>query len=240
MSVTSNSLVLPPAAIRTLILMGGDTSAMMEAGTEDNPATRGAHLLVRYTAPLNEYYENWHGRALHALNTYATNRRGALLTVRDTVSAAMGSAAQHVSANWNLTGNSMHKVNVAVGSAGGLADAGRRFRLHHAASQVAVATIGAKHGEDRHLVDYDDARGLQSAVLEVFAAQGVTSAELLSNAVSSTGQIQEVRHAQRAYLEQASRYETDRAMAAAESKAKRNSGIGSLLSVGASVVGAFL
>lgn len=237
MSVVSNNVALPAAALRALMLAGGDTDAVMEDGTEGNPATRGAHLLVKYNAPLNKYYEDWHGRVLHAFTAYATGRYGALQTQRATVAAAMGSATVYVTAAWNRAGASLQQHNQRAGVSAGLTDADRRYRLHHAGSQVAVATVGAKFGADMHKVDYDDARKVRDTAIKVFAAMGQTSADMLSNAVDYSGQVQEVKHSARMFTQHLTEMENERAIAAAEAKAKRKAGIGGLIGMAAGAIG---
>lgn len=237
MSVVSNNVALPAAALRALMLAGGDTGAVIEDGTEGNPATRGAHLLVKYNAPLNKYYEEWHGRVLHAFTTYATGRYGMLHTQRATVAAAMGDAAGYVTAAWNRVGSSLQQHSQRAGVPAGLADADRRYRLAHAGSQVAVATVGAKFGADTHKVDYDDARKVRDTAIKVFAAMGQTSADMLANAVDYSGQTQELQHSARMFTQHVTEMENERSIAAAEASAKRKAGIGGLIGMVAGAIG---
>lgn len=240
MSVVSNSVALPPAALRALMLAGGDTNAVMEEGSDSNPATRGAHLLVKYNASLNKYYEDWHGRVLHAFTVYATGRSGELMTQRATVAAAMGASTAYVTASWNRVGASLLQRNTVAGIAAGLPDADRRFRLVHAGSQVSVATVGAKFGEDRHKVDYDDARKVRDTAIKVFSAMGNTSADMLANAVDYSGQVQEVQHSARLFTQHITEMENTRYEAASAAKAKRKAGIGAFIGNVAGALGKVL
>lgn len=240
MSVVSNGAALPPAALRALMLAGGDSNAIIEEGTDSNPATRGAHLLVKYNAALNTYYEDWHGRVLHAFTTYATGRYAALQTQRATVAAAMGASTAYVTAAWNRAGGSLQQYNQFAGVPAGLTDADRRFRLVHAGSQVSVATVGAKLGADQHKVEFDDARQVRDTTVKVFAAMGQTSADMLANAVDYSGQVQEVRHSARMFTQQVTEMENARFEAAAAAKAKRKAGIGGLIGNLASAASNFL
>lgn len=239
MSVSSNGMVLSPEALRTLIIMGGDTSAVMVSGTENNPATRGGHMMIRYQAAMSKFYKEWHGRALHAMYAFGNNRANATLTLKDTIAQAMGQASTlYVPLVWDNVAPSLQAMNGRVNQAGGLEDASRRYRLAHATGQVAVASVAAKFGSDRHKVDFDDARSVRVSILDILASQGATSAELVGRAVDTSGQLMEVRSSYRSYLEQSAKYESDRAQADASSRAARRSGIGTFIGISAKVLGA--
>ena len=240
MAVVSNGQTLTPSALRALVLMGGDTNALVASGSEDDPATRGAHLIVRYQATLGRFYEDWHGRAVHALNSYAANRRASLTTQSATVAAAMGASADYLFYSWDFVGDNIAVHNRAAGMPLGLPGAGARQAHYESGAQVAVATIAAAHGAERHKVDHSDVHGLQYTVHDILASQGLTSAELLGNAVDFQGQITEVRGATRAYLRQVAEYQSEEAQAAASSKAARRSGIASLIGTATNVIGGFL
>lgn len=239
MSVVSNSVELSAAALRALLLAGGDTNALISDSDSGNPATRGSHLLVRYNAPLNRYYEDWHGRVLHAFLVYAKNRVDTLHTQRATVAISMGASTAYVTAAWNNVGVALTQHNNAAGVPGGLLDADRRFRLTQAGSQVSVATISAALGASLHRVDYDDARRTRDTALKVFAALGQTSADMLANAVDYSGQVQELRQSSRMFTQQLLQMENKRHEAAAEAKAKRKAGLGGLIGTVASAAAKF-
>lgn len=240
MSVVSNGQELTPSALRALVLMGGDTSALVAAGSEDDPATRGAHLIVRYQATLGRFYEDWHGRAVHALNNYATARRNMLMTQSATVAAAMGESNGYVSYAWSFVQDNLSVHNRAAGMPLGLPGAAGRQAHYAAGARVAAATITAAHGAERHKVDHGDVHTLQYTVHDILAAQGMTSAELLGNAIDFQGQITEVRGATRAYMRQVAEYQSEEAQAAASSKAARRSGIASMSGMATNVIGGFL
>lgn len=229
MSLEYEGRQLLPAEVRALMLLGGDTSVSISDTAEASPSSRNLHMMTRYMAPLNKYWQDWHGRALHAVDEHIKFRRTDLHTQAVNVDMAMSEATNDVISAWDYASITIDVLNNQVGSTA-LPDADRRFRVHHNASQVAVASIAAKFGADVHKVAFSDVHALADKVLQLFAAQGATSVELLSSAVDYSGQVVAAKQAQRDYLEQSARFESSKYLASQELKAKRRSGVGNLVS----------
>lgn len=224
-----NSVALTPAMLRSLLTMGGDTAASMEVGTESNPAVRGGHLLVKYAAPLNKYYEQWHGRELHALNNFANAQSN---IVRATaVRADTNTSYSTITGNaWTATTQALQEHRTAAGLPNGLPDSPNFTQDKRLLASLALHGASAEQASDKFFVEFDDHRNLRSKIINVYAASGQTSVDTIGSAMDMTGSVIQVKDANRQYMQQLARFDADKAAYQAEQAAKRRSAQGSLFS----------
>lgn len=238
MSVLAGGAVLTPASLRSLLTLGGDTGASMEVGSENNPAVRGAHLLVKYAAPLNKYYEQWHGRELHVLKNYAAQRQLSQgrynIAVPELTTSEMSSSATRA---WTGVPQALQEYRSAVGLPYGLSDSPRVTQHARALSDVVTHEMARSQASQRWFVEYDDNRALRTKVINVYAATGQTSMDAIGSAMDMSGSVVQLKEANRQYMQQLARFDADKASYQAEQNAKRRSAQGSLLGMATSFIG---
>ena len=228
--IVAGGTTLSAARLRAIVLLGGDTTATIEDGTDDNPAVRGGHMLVRYMSPLNHYYEQWHGRMLHAIAQHAQDRYSSPSTLASVVSGIVQARlADVVPAVWDKAGDAIAAHAARVGLGSGTVGADKRFRLFHAGSRVVTATHASTFAAQKHAVDAADARKLRSDVITFFAASGQTAVDLIGQSTDYSGQLVQLQSANRDYMEQVARFNADKQKAADEDRAARRSAQGSLV-----------
>lgn len=238
MSILAGGTTLTPASLRSLLTLGGDTGATMAVGSENNPAVRGAHLLVKYAAPLNKYYEQWHGRELHALKNYAAERRLNQARYDAAVPALTTSETGNVTIRaWAGVTRALQEYRSAVGLPYGLPDSPRVTQHTRALSDVVTHEMARSQASQRWFVDYDDNRALQTKIINVYAATGQTSMDAIGSAMDMSGSVVQLKEANRQYMQQLARFDADKAAYQAEQNAKRRSAQGSLLGMATSFIG---
>lgn len=230
MGIVSEGVKLNGGMLRAITLLGGDTNAVMSDGTDVSAATRGKLMLARYMAPVNRYYEQWHGRALHALALYATSRRMQLHTYKDTIAAIMTTGMVDVMTDaWDIVGTSLLVHNRAMGKSAGLPGAARRFRFMHGSAQVAVGHQLAIQGAERYKLDYDDAHRLREKIIGAFAGAGQTSVDMLGSAIDYSGQLVDVKASRRQYDYSLAKFNADKDVYRAQQKYEASAAKGALL-----------
>lgn len=240
MSVLAGGTTLTPASLRSLLTIGGDTAASMEVGSENNPAVRGAHLLVKYAAPLNKYYEQWHGRELHAIKNYALARQLNQGRYNIAVPAATDSEMSSVSSRaWAYVPQALQEYRSAVGLPYGLPDSPRVVQHARALADVVTHGMARTQASQRWFVEYDDNRTLRTKVINVYAATGQTSMDAIGSAMDMSGSVVQIKEANRQYMQQLARFDADKAAYQAEQNAKRRSAQGSVLGMVAGIAGSF-
>lgn len=240
MSVLAGGTTLNPTSLRSLLTLGGDTGASMEVGSENNPAVRGAHLLVKYAAPLNKYYEQWHGRELHALKNYAATRQLNQGRYNIAVPALTYSEFSSVSSRaWAGVPQALQEHRSTVGLPNGLSDSPRVTQHARALADVVTHEAARTQASQRWFVEYDDNRSLRTKVINVYAATGQTSMDAIGAAMNLSGDTVQLKEANRQYMQQLARFDADKAAYQAEQDAKRRSAQGSLLGMVVGGVGSF-
>lgn len=229
MSILAGGVTLSPATLRSLLTLGGDTAATIENGAENNPAVRGGHLLVKYAAPLNKYYEQWHGRELHALNTFVQQQSTPDLYDTHTADTTNVRDTVHVNA-WANVHTQLQTVRRSVGLPNGLPDSSQFVQDARVGALVAAHTASSEFVRDKFFVDYDDRRSLRTKIINVYAATGQTSVDTIGSAMDMAGSLVQVKDANRQYIQQLARFDADKAAYQAEQAAKRRSAQGSMFS----------
>lgn len=236
MSVIAGGVTLNAAQLRSIILLGGDTNSAITAGDEADAASRGQHLLVRYVAPLNKYYENWHGRVVHTLSARAD---ASIAALQSQTAAVLAGSAEDLNTIvpdvWDNVGATLLEYNTTVGLPAGLPDADKRFRLAHASSRVLVGAMSMEQHSARQRIDYDDARSSRDKVISVFSASGQTAVDTVGQSVEYTSQLVQLKEANYQYLEQSARFQADKDVYKRQQKAESSSGWGTALGI----IGAF-
>lgn len=234
MTVTVDGNALGVATLRFLVLAGGDYNALLVDDGVQAETDRGLHLLVKYVAPLNHFYANWHGRVLTAIRDYINHRKQFLNSYNVSLQTGVTLAGAYHEGAWSRENVSTKHIATTTGMPM-LGDYNRRREFRRAEGRAAAQTRGSVYGHNRYIVDYDDLRNMEDKLIQFFAAQGATSAESVGDALEYSGQSFAIRAKQRQYLEDVAKFKADKATAAAKADSEDSSGLGSLFATAVSI-----
>lgn len=225
---SSSGQELSIGKLRALLMSGGDTTATISDNSDTSAATRGSHLLIKYQAPLEDYYRQWHLRALKGYSNWADGVASSNMLLHDRVLAS-GVAA-------SSTAN-----DIAASTASALLDVTKAHcgntlpdfttRRVHVSTLLVMDAVGFNHTLARARYDADTAEvsTRRDSIIKLYQAAGKAAADTIGQGVSSAQQVVELKAGERQYNTAVAKFKSTQDIAAAEDRAARRAAQGKLL-----------
>lgn len=225
---SSSGQELSIGKLRALLLSGGDTTATISDNSDTSAATRGSHLLIKYQAPLEDYYRQWHLRALKGYSNWAAGAAAGSMRLLDRVLASGVTASSTANTISGITASAaVELTRFHCGNT--LPDF--TARRAHVNARVCMNAVGFNHtlARARYDADVAETSSRRDSIIKLYQAAGKAAADTIGQGVSGAQQVVELKADARKYNLALAKFNSDQDVAAAEDRAARRAAQGRLL-----------